>query len=176
MAKAKEAEGEAPEAKSSKKGIVLWIVLTVLLIAGAVTGTLFYAGVLPPGAAAVPMASGETPMAVEAQKPLVPAMYTSLDPPFVMTYEVHGEPRFVQVSASVMARSAETIELVDANIPRIRHALIMLLGEQTYDELGTLEGKKKLRTAVLDEIRQIVRQEGQVPDLEDVFFTNFVMQ
>jgi len=177
MAKSTDSEAQAAPAKSSKKGLFIWIGLTVLLVCGSVVGTLFYVGAFPPGSAQAAMMEGSQSAPPEAVQPdLGPAFYANLDPAFILTFELEGETRFIQVSISAMARSQETIDVLEANRPRVRHALIMLFGNQAYEDLATTAGKEQLRLAVLEVLRTVVRAEGRVAELDDVYFTNFVRQ
>lgn len=177
MAKAAESDAKAPKEKSSVKGMLIWGAMTLLLVCGSVVGTLFYAGVLPPGTAQAAMMSApqaQVSQAIPADQGS--ALYVNLDPAYILTFELEGETRFIQVSVSAMSRSQDTVEIMETNRPRIRHALIMLFGSQNYEDLATTEGKERLRMAVLEEIRGVIRMEGRVPELEDVYFTNFVRQ
>lgn len=177
MAKAAESDAKAPKEKPSKKGLLIWIAITLVLVCGSVAGTLFYVGALPPGTAEAAMVGDSQPAAPQGiPADDGPALYVNLDPAYILTFELEGETRFIQVSVSAMARSQDTIEVMEANRPRIRHSLIMLFGSQDYEDLATLEGKERLRLAVLEEIRNVIRLEGRVPELEDVYFTNFVRQ
>jgi len=177
MAKPAEADAKAPKEKSSKKGMLIWAAITLLLVCGSVAGTLFYVGALPPGSAQAAMVNApETAASRAIPADQGPALYVNLDPAYILTFELEGETRFIQVSVSAMSRSQDTIEVMETNRPRIRHALIMLFGSQNYEDLAATEGKERLRMAVLEEIRSVIRMEGRVPELEDVYFTNFVRQ
>ena len=59
----------------------------------------------------------------------------------------------------------------------MRNDLLMILSNQTYATVSTLEGKEALRTHCLDSVRSIVKEMGGDPKkIEALYFTSFVMQ
>ncbi len=59
----------------------------------------------------------------------------------------------------------------------MRNDLLMILGNQTYATVSTLDGKEALRTRCLDAVRAIVKEMGGDPKkIEALYFTSFVMQ
>ena len=166
-------EKEHPQ-KSGGKNILLWVLILLVLVIGAGGAALFLTGKL--GQTAGGMAQADAPQTAPAAPLNAEAQYVSLDPPFVLNYEDQGEMRFVQLSVSAMARSEKTLEAVETHLPRIRNSLILLFGSQDFQSLSTLEGKEALRKAALEAVREVLRSEARVPDVEAVYFTNFVMQ
>ena len=57
-----------------------------------------------------------------------------------------------------------------------RNALVMLFSSQDAKTLVSRDGKEKLRSDALDEIRKIVAERTQGATLDAVYFTSFVMQ
>lgn len=168
----------ADEKEQAKKGegknILLWVLILLVLVIGAGGAALFFTGKL--GAPAAEMAQTGAPGAIPAAPINAEAQYLSLDPPFVLNYEDQGEMRFVQLSVSAMARSEKTLEAVEAHLPRIRNSLILLFGSQDFRSLSTVAGKEALRESALGAVREVLRTEARVPEVEAVYFTNFVMQ
>ena len=63
------------------------------------------------------------------------------------------------------------------NGDRVRNDLLLILSNQTYASVSSVEGKEALRTRCLDAIRTIVREMGGKADkVEALYFTSFVMQ
>ena len=57
----------------------------------------------------------------------------------------------------------------------MRNRLIMLLSDQDFDALRTVEGKEALRQDVLNAVNEVLKMSG--PDsVQDVYFTSFVLQ
>ena len=168
------AEEKEQAKKGGGKNILLWVLILLVLVVGGGGAALFFTGKL--GAPAAEVAQAGSPEAVPAAPLHAEAQYLSLDPPFVLNYEDQGEMRFVQLSVSAMARSEKTLEAVEAHLPRIRNSLILLFGSQDFQSLSSIEGKEALRESALDAVREVLRSEARVPEVEAVYFTNFVMQ
>ena len=163
------AEGEVAEQapKRGKKGLIL-IVVAALVLAGGGAGAWFA------------FSGKHDPTAKEAKKdegPKLPPRYINLDPPFVVNFEAESMVRFLQVTVGVMTRDPEIETLVKDNDPRVRNDMLLILSNQTYASVSTLEGKEALRSRCLDAIRTIVREMGGDPKkVEALYFTSFVMQ
>lgn len=112
----------------------------------------------------------------ESSKESGPAVYKSLDPPFVVNFDGQGKARFLQASLQVMTRNEDVVALLDQHMPAIRNTLVMLLSAQKYEEIGTSEGKEALREQARDAIQKILDEENSEAQIEAVYFTSFVMQ
>ena len=110
-----------------------------------------------------------------APKP-TPAIYYDFKPPFIVNYQVKGRQRFVQVSISVLTRKPEVVDALKKHMPLLRNNLVMALSAQDFEALRTPEGKEALRQTMLDQIQKVLTQETGEAGVEQVLFTNFVMQ
>jgi flagellar FliL protein len=150
-----------------KKLIMIAVIALVVLGAGSAAAVFMMGG------------EGEATAAAdtEAAAPKGPPLYVALDPPFVVNFEAESAVRFLQVTVQIMSRDPHTVELLKSNDPVIRNDLLLLLGNQKYETIASLEGKEKLRADSLETVRRIVKDGGGEPPLvEAVYFTSFVMQ
>ena len=109
--------------------------------------------------------------------PKGPALYVSLDPPFVTNFEAEQLVRFLQITMQVMTHDPATVDVIKASDPVIRNDLLLLFSNQKYTEIATRDGKEKLRTQALAAVRKVVAANGGRPErVNAVFFTSFVMQ
>ncbi len=109
---------------------------------------------------------------VERQTPY----YFTLNPPFVVNFYGKGQAKFLQVNIEGLTRDPSIKEDITTHLPHIRNNIVLLLSSKSYDDLITPEGKEALRKEVLSELRKILKKETGRDKIEDVFFTNFVMQ
>lgn len=164
------ASPEAPApAKKSKKGLIIGV-LVLLLAAGGGAAWFFL------GKSKAEAEHGEDGAAADAKAVLAPAVYLALDPAFVVNLEDPVAPRYLQAEIQIMARDALAMESAKAHLPRIRNALLMLLGQQKPADLVSREGKEKLQLAALAEVQKVLQAETGKPVVEAVYFTSFVMQ
>lgn len=104
------------------------------------------------------------------------ANYLALDPPLVVNFAAGGKLRYLQVSVDVMSQDTKAIEAVKRHTPAVRNALIALFSERDYEALLTRAGKEALRQEALEVIRAELSVLTGAPQVEDVYFSSFVMQ
>ncbi|AFU97694.1 flagellar basal body-associated FliL family protein [Simiduia agarivorans] len=168
------AEEETPVEESSggKKKLILLVVIGLLLVGISVGGTLFALKMM--GGESAPSADGETEEAAPEVK--LPAVYFPLKPPILANFNVKGRQRFLQADITLKLREPDAVAAVELHMPMIRNALVMIISGQIYEELQTPEGRELLRQQALAEIQSILETEIGKPGVEQVLFTNFVMQ
>jgi len=101
--------------------------------------------------------------------------YFAIDPPLIVNFEDGAAVRFLQITAEVMAKDPKAIDGIKNNLPLVRNNLLLLMGNREFQSLMTREGKEKLRSEALAELRSIAKKEG-APEPDDVLFTQFVVQ
>ena len=154
-------EGGSGKGKGGS-GLVVTLLVLILLGGGGVGAWMFMNGKKD---------------AKETAVEVLPPRYVNIDPPFVVNFEAEAMVRFLQVTIGVMTRDTNIEKLVKDNDPRVRNDLLMILSNQNYDAVATLEGKEKLRTRCLESVRGIVQEMGGDPaKIEALYFTSFVMQ
>ncbi|TQV84181.1 flagellar basal body-associated protein FliL [Exilibacterium tricleocarpae] len=155
-----------------KKKVIVLAVVGLVLIGLSVGGTLLALQMLAPE----PVAAEDGAAAEPAAPVKLPAVYFPLKPPIVVNFQARGRQRFLQVEVTLMARENEVVEAIELHMPMIRNSLVLLLGGQVYEDLQTAEGKELLRQQALEELQGLLQQEIDQPGIEQVLFTNFVMQ
>ncbi len=105
------------------------------------------------------------------------ALYTSLAPPLMVNItDASGETHFMQITMEVMAYDQGLLNSVREHAPIIRNNLILLFGTSTFDEVNTREGKEKMLAEGLEEIRAIMLQRVGDDSVEELYFTNLIIQ
>ncbi|MFY0701509.1 MAG: flagellar basal body-associated FliL family protein [Bermanella sp.] len=174
MATEKELQLDAVEEPKSKKKLIIIIVIAVLVIAIGVAAALFLMG----GDDAAEDAETEEAVAEEETEPsLGPAIYIKLKPEFIVNYQVGPRQRYLQIYMEAMTRDPAIAEALEMHSPMIRSSIISLLSQQSYEHLRTAEGRADVRIKLQEEIQRLLTQEtGIEGGLEQVLFTNYVMQ
>lgn len=150
----------APEPKGM--GRVVAIVLLLLAVGGA-AGWYFLA----------PQPEGESE---DAQVAEAAPVYFTLDPELIVNFEGSGRVRYLQLGIELMTREPEAVDALALHTPVIRNNLIMLLSDQSQDELMTRQGKEALQQAALAEVQKVMTDRYGEPAVETLYFTSFVMQ
>ncbi|MBK6348342.1 MAG: flagellar basal body-associated FliL family protein [Steroidobacteraceae bacterium] len=154
--------------------------LTLVVAAGTLAGQFLY-GLLG-HAERVPAVhdaadAGKKPVQAEVKKkaPDGPPVYHAFEP-LVVNFEESGELRFLQLTVEVMAHDPKAIAAVQANTPFLRNNLLLLIGSRDLKQLLTREGKEQLRALALAEVRAVLQKVSPESEIEDVYFSSFVMQ
>jgi flagellar protein FliL len=105
----------------------------------------------------------------EKGKDKAPSNNVSL-PPFVVNLSDPNARRYLKVVLDVEMTSNP--ELLEANMPKVRDSLLLLLSSKTSQDLATLEGKITLRKEIVDRLNQALGQSK----VARVYFTDFVIQ
>lgn len=157
-----EVEHEPEAAKPAKKKVLLVGVAAGLLVLFCGAGALAWKFVLhkPPQAEQAP--------AQEHVK--APPFLYSLDPFIVNLFEPKSV-RYLKLTLQLELAGIEKQE-VDAQVPKIRDSLIILISSKKLEEVASMEGKLRLREEILFRINRILG-EGKT---REVYFTDFVVQ
>lgn len=166
-AEVKDLDLDVEDEKPKSKLMLIIIIAVVVLLAGG-------------GAAYFLLMSDSSTTAseddVEAEDVKAPAIYLPLKPPFVVTYMAGSRQRFVQITVSLMTREDDVVSALEQHMPLIRNNLVTVFGQQEFEELKTQDGKEAMRDAALEEIQLVMEEELGKPGVEQVLFTNFVIQ
>jgi flagellar protein FliL len=79
---------------------------------------------------------------------------------------------YVKTSLTLELTNAEVKGEVEKRMPQIRDAILLLIGNKTFEELQDLQGKKQLKAEMTSKINSFLKA-GKV---KAVYFTNFVVQ
>lgn len=167
MAENEDLDLDAKKSSGNKKNILLYAVIGLLLIGVSVTSTMLLLG----GNGGEKKAEGDGTEEVEKGE----ALYLPLET-MVVNFGGKSPARFLQVDVQVMTREKEVKGAIEKHMPVIRNDLLLLLSNQKYEQVSTLQGKEKLREQVLETIRKDLKEQEAPDAVEAVYFTSFVMQ
>ncbi len=102
--------------------------------------------------------------------------YIALKPAFVTNYGSGGAIHFLKADVTLRVPDAQMSAAVMRHMPQIRHTLVMLLSRQQEADVGTMEGKERLRQQALADVRAVIEAEEGKPGVEDLLFTGFILQ
>ena len=179
-----EAKTKEPQAGGSGKGMKILVGAMALLLMVAIGAVSYLLGHRSAPAATAESASGDhaadkadaSAESSAESKGGHEALYLALDPPFVVNFQSDTAARFLQVGVQLMAHDQKALDAAKASEPAVRNALVMLFSSQDAKTLISREGKEKLRSDALDEIKKIVAERTKGATLDAVYFTSFVMQ
>lgn len=154
-----EHEPEAAKPGNKKKIMIVSLAAGVLVLLGGALAWKF--------ALHKPPQAGEAPAEQHAEAP--PFLY-SLDP-FIVNLFDPKSVRYLKVTLQ-LELAGILKEEVDAQVPKIRDSLIILISSKKLEEVASMEGKLRLREEILFRINRILG-EGKT---REIYFTDFVVQ
>jgi flagellar FliL protein len=188
MSSEEEKAPPAPPAAKPPSQIKLVIVGAAALfvaLVGAQVAVPLINGIIANGSHAAAPAEGEEGDAGEEadagdeehdEGPVGPALYTALDPPFVVSFDEEHGARYLQLTLQAMARSKETIEAVKLHAPAIRNSVLFKLSGYQLAALNTQAGKEQLRHDLLGAANEILAENEVEHGIEELYFTSLVVQ
>ena len=196
MAEEDELELDTAQKKSGGKGkVIILLVVVVLLVSGIVIGALYFTGALgSSGKGKTESVNKAQPDEKSTQKPVEnkPASYLDLSPAFIVNFQDKTKATYLQVEMQVMTREPSVLDVMKNHMPLIRNDILLILSSQNFDGVKTRQGKETLQQTILEKIRSIVGAEMQkqvtaenegkkvdvvsLPNVEQVYFTSFIMQ
>jgi flagellar FliL protein len=189
MSEEEKATATAPASKSPSQMKLIIVGAAALFVAlvGAQVAVPLINGMIAGGSHAAAPADGEEGEEAVAEEevieeeeedaePLAPALYTALDPPFVVSFDQEDGARYVQLTLQAMARSEETIAAVKQHAPAIRNSVLFMLSGYELEVLNTQAGKEQLRHDLLGAANEILAKNEVEPGIEELYFTSLVVQ
>lgn len=166
---AEKKQDDAPEGGSKKKlFIIIGVVVLFLLIGGGVAGWFFLKPEPPPPEEVDP--GLQVPVPELTQSTEIGPMVNIEE--FVVNIISGDSPHYVKASLTVELSSAEVQPEVEQRMPQVRDAVLLLIGNKTYEELQDLQGKRQLKAELKSKINSFL-QSGKI---RAIYFTNFVVQ
>lgn len=114
----------------------------------------------------------------EGAAPKPSTIYVKMEPAFVTNY---GTPRtsklkYVKADVTLRVSSPAAEAAVNRHMPNLRNAVVMLLGNQTEQDMASGDAQEIVRQAALKEVNQILKAENESEEVSDLLFTNFIVQ
>lgn len=157
-----------PASGGSRKTLILVIAgaaLLLLLMAGG--GAWFYFTKLA--------GNGEHAEA-KKEEPAKPPVFLTMESFTVNLQPDDGMQQYLQVAMSLQVSDQATADLLKLHMPQVRNRLLLLLSSKKSADILSTDGKKKLSSEIIEQLKEPYASNGPRPDVSDVFFTSFVIQ
>jgi flagellar FliL protein len=166
---AKDQEQAQDGGQKKKGGILKWIILLVFLLLLGGGGFFAYTFFLAPsGQNATNTVESGTDKADEA---LQNTSMVSL-PPFVVNLADPLGRRYLKISLDMELSGEQAAGRVEAQMPKIKDKLLLLLSSKTYSDLSTMSAKMELKGEIVNRVNQVLGENV----VKGVYFTEFIIQ
>jgi len=163
-----EPQAEAEATGGGKMKMVFIIVGALLLVGGSIGGTLLIVG------------GDDQTVATEADEEIEvsrgDASYVELKPAFTVNLAPEDPVGFLQISMQILTFNDDVADDLEKHKPLIRNDLLVLFGKQSSADLRAPEGKEQLQKSALETVQSVITKHGSGGEVDNVFFTSFVMQ
>ncbi len=173
-------ELELEDGGAGKSKLIIIIVALVVVLAGAGAAAFFLLGDDPApvteSAEVTADEAAQQPVAVADNASVGTALYVAMPRPFVFNVTGSARDRLVQIKVQLLVRGGSNEALAQKHIPLIESTLLKVFASATAEELSTVEGKEKIRSDALSELKSALSKLESKEVVEQVLFTGFVMQ
>ncbi|WP_028239480.1 flagellar basal body-associated FliL family protein [Stutzerimonas azotifigens] len=163
--------GDAPAGGKGKLKLIIVGVVAFLLAIGLSIGGTWY--VMQQGQEQEAAAPAEGAPGMPQRQA---AVYEVLMPAFVVNYNQNGRQRYMQTTLALMSRDPVALGALKEHMPLLRNRLVMLFSSQDFAALATPVGKEMLRQQATATVQELAQKELGKLAVEQVLFTNFVLQ
>lgn len=158
----------APASPGPLKRIILIVLIAILAAGAAGAGVWFIMSKRAPAPASAETAS--------APAPLPAPLFFPLESMTVNLQSDDGQQHFLRIGLTLKLSDPKTQQELTEHMPEVRSRILLALSNKHPEELAPLDGKRALAT----ELRTLIEQptdKGAAPiHVQDVLFTEFVVQ
>lgn len=162
---AKEPAKQPEEKGRSKKLLIIIIAVVLVILIGAGAGAFFFLKDVD-GNSSPEKESSATVLAASQIGPMV-----DIDP-FIVNILDNEESRYLKAAITIEVDSDVASRELNARMAQVKDAILLLIGNKTFNELSDLQGKIQLRAELINKLNSILVQ-GKV---KRIYFTDFVVQ
>lgn len=165
---AKDENSASGEGGGKKKLIIIVAVVLVLLLGGGAAVYFFFLKKDPP------VEESENQEVEMVQPPMDDAeIGPMLDiEEFIVNIIGEDAAHYVKASLTLELTNEAVLEEATSRMPQIRDAVLLLIGNKTFEELQDLQGKKQVKAELKSKINSFLKS-GKV---KSIYLTNFVVQ
>lgn len=104
--------------------------------------------------------------------------YVELTPTFVTNFGVSqtGHLHYVKADVTVRVSNKEAEYAARYHLPALRDRLVLLLARQDETTISSTAGREMIKAEALSELREVLEREEGAPHIDDLMFTNFIVQ
>jgi flagellar protein FliL len=164
MATAPAPQQAAPASPGPMKRIILIVLIAIIAAGAAGAGVWFFM-------------SKRAPAATAAEAPPPPApLFFPLESMTVNLQSDDGQQHFLRIGLTLKLTDPKVQQELTDHMPELRSRILLALSNHHPDDLAPLDGKRALATELQTLIEQPTDKGAPPVHVEDVLFTEFVVQ
>lgn len=105
------------------------------------------------------------------------AVYHAISDKLVVNVQEGSRKRYMQIKVQAMTRDEKVSEAIEANMPALSHAMIMLFTHKDAATMRNIQSREQVRVEAKTELQKVLAElAGLEEGIEAVYFTDFVIQ
>lgn len=104
-----------------------------------------------------------------------PPVFVNMETFTVNLHSEHGD-QHLQTNLTLKMKDAAAADLIKLHMPEVRDRLVLLLSSKAAAQIAGVDGKRKLASELLAEIKQPFGEGSPEHAVQNVLFTSFVIQ
>jgi flagellar protein FliL len=149
-----------------------WLMAIMMLVMVAVTGVNGYFLLENMNNKASNVETAEQEDVQPAPEPI----FVKIDPFTVNLQDDRYGPRLLYIGLTLKVGNSKTETVLASHMPQIRNRLLLLLSGQQADEVTSTGGKEQLAALILERLRAPMTNAQPELLIDDVLFTEFIVQ
>ncbi|MGF6904419.1 flagellar basal body-associated protein FliL [Paraburkholderia sp. GAS348] len=158
----------APASPGPLKRIILIVLIAIIAAGAAGAGVWFFMSKRSPAPASAETASAPAPLAVP--------LFFPLESMTVNLQSDDGQQHFLRIGLTLKLDDPKIQQELADHMPEVRSRILLALSNKHPEELAPLEGKRALATELQTLIEQPTDKGASPVHVQDVLFTEFVVQ
>lgn len=87
-----------------------------------------------------------------------------------------GRLSYIKTDVAISVKGAAGAAAIEAHMPAVKNILVMGVSGQDESMINTAEGRERIRQDLARELQAWLEEEAGKPYVEEVMFTNFIVQ
>ena len=158
----------APASPGPLKRIILIVLIAIIAAGAAGAGVWFFMSKRTPAPASATTAAAPAPLPVP--------LFFPLESMTVNLQSDDGQQHFLRIGLTLKLNDPKTQQELSDHMPEVRSRILLALSNKHPEELAPLEGKRALATELQTLIEQPTDKGAAPVHVQDVLFTEFVVQ
>jgi flagellar FliL protein len=91
---------------------------------------------------------------------------------FIVNLADDGGSRYLRVSMDLELKQADTLKIIEKQLPQIRDSILKILPAKYFEDIRTADGKLLLKDEIITKLNSLFGEDY----ISNIFFTEFVVQ
>jgi flagellar FliL protein len=170
-----DAAASAPAGGKKKLFIMIGAAVLVLVLGGGGAAWFFLHGSGGAEAANEPAKKDHGSDSKKKKKAEAPPEYLAIEP-FTVNLQPENGDQYLRIAFTLQVNGPEQVEVIKTNMAKVRSRVLLLLSGKKASEINTVEGKQQLAGEILAVVKAPFEAHGDDQEVEDVLFTEFIIQ